>query len=480
MINTHNNCAHKKDKQMKKILSLLLVVVIAIGALAGCSSKSVSKADLEANPQLFIEEGFKISLSKSPFGSIIELKEPEATSINVAINPENKDLGYAKLNAIIANNKLSALAELDCDFEGEKINGKIFVDKENIALQFAELKEFFGTDSIGIGLKDIGENFKKSGWYQLIKDSGLEDEFKSEMEAEGLDKIDFDAVVKAYEKYYNDLQSSVENCKKYTVKESTREKVKGFEVEETISEDIVSELDKIFNTFAEDVTKAMGFDKEALGFESMPDEIKDEFKKIIGNYYTTYFIAQKTGALLEVKTNVNIEIEDEDAYYFGTINFGDDPTKMFQPSFDLEFNDGSESISIKGDSEINVKEKSFTMNVNCDAGDEDVDIKLIIDKDSNFDLNVSADEETIKLSGLFKVDGPKLNVKIDDAEVEDDEKVDIEVNIDFNAKTPVSFEYDNLLDYNKEKVEDLIEKFNESIGGYSPYEDEMSELDFTL
>ena len=206
---------------MKKIIAILLVMVVALGALAGCSSKSVSKADLESNPQKYIEEGIKTSLSKSPFGSILELKEPEATSIDVSIAPEDKDLGYIKLNSIIANKKLSALTTLDFNVEDEKIQGKLFVDAENFAVQSEALKEYFGTDAIGVGLKDVVEKFKKSGWYELIKESGLEEEFKSEMETEGLDKINFDDIVKAYEKYLNDSKAALEECKKYAVKEAT-------------------------------------------------------------------------------------------------------------------------------------------------------------------------------------------------------------------------------------------------------------------
>ena len=446
---------------MKKIIAILLVMVIALGALAGCSSKSVSKADLEANPQKYIEEGIKTSLSKSPFGSILELKEPEATSIDVSIAPEDKDLGYIKLNSIIANKKLGALTTLDFNVEDEKIQGKLFVDAENLAVQSEALKEYFGTDAIGVGLKDVVEKFKKSGWYELIKESGLEEEFKSEMETEGLDKINFDDIVKTYEKYLNDSQAALEECKKYTVKEATLGKTKGFEVEETISEDIITKFDDIFNTFAKDLAKAIGVDAEELGIEAMPDEIKDELKDIIKSYYTTYFIAKKTGAILEVKTSLNIEVEDEEAYYFAKINFGENPTKMFQPTFEAEINNGSETISIKGESTIDVKAKSFAMDIKLSTVEESANIKLTIDKDSNFKLEATDGDETVQIEGIFKVENSKLQLSFDTSKMKDIEDVNIDINIDFNAKAPSGFKYDDLLEYDKKKVEDLIAKFND-------------------
>ena len=198
---------------MKKLIAILLTMVVLLGTLSGCGKAAISKADLEANPQEIIKSAISKSFEASPLGSVVKLEEPEATSIDVSITPEDKDLGYINFNANIANNKLAALIDLDADLEGEEFKGQLFIDNSNLAIKAEALKEIFKTDTIGIKLENIVENFKKSGWYELIKDSGLEEEFASEMAVDGLDEIKLEDIAKAYEQYLNDVKTIEKECK---------------------------------------------------------------------------------------------------------------------------------------------------------------------------------------------------------------------------------------------------------------------------
>ena len=86
---------------------------------------------------------------------------------------------------------------------------------------------------------------------------------------------------------------------------------------------------------------------------------------------------------------------------------------------------------------------------------------MTINKDSNFKLEATDGDETVQIEGIFKVEDSKLQLSFDTSKVEDAEDVNVDINIDFNAKAPSSFEYDDLLEYDKKKVEDLIAKFND-------------------
>lgn len=483
---------------MKKLIAILLTMVVLLGTLSGCGKAAISKADIEANPQEIIKSAISKSFEASPLGSVVELEEPESTSIDVSITPEDKNLGYINFNANIANNKLAALIGLDADLEGEEFKGQLFIDNSNLAIKAEALKEIFKSDTIGIKLENIVENFKKSGWYELIKDSGLEEEFASEMAVDGLDEIKLEDIAKAYEQYLNDVKTIEKECKKYDIQETTieieKKKIDCFVVEETLSEELVTKFESATVKFYESLANAVGMKAEDFNVEQMTDDVKEEFNQIIDDYSVTYTIEKKTGAMVEIKAIIDTEIEEEDVYAYVKVDFGAEPTKTFCPSFELTMEADGQTVYSKGISKIDTKQKAFVLGVEYSSKYDDTDMsdyneecefKFTLDKNSNFTIEASDGDEDIKIGGIFKVDGSKMDISFDTAEIEDAENMKVSIAIDFNAKAPTGFEYDDILKYTKKEAEDLINKISDMVGSsynddYGYEVDDEDLLDFGL
>lgn len=482
---------------MKKfrILSLLLVVVMLAGMLTGCG-ETVAKKDLEADPKGYIEAAMKKSFAASPFGDIIALEDTEATSVDFEIAPADDDVKSIKAAVTFANKKLAMLANLNMEVEEEKIDATVFVDEENFALKMEQLKEIFGKEAVGLGLKDFEKTFKDSAWYKmLIVESGIEEELK----AEGGEDLDIGAMLEAYEKYLKELQDIAESCREFKVEDAELEiddkKVKCYAVTETLSKDAVDKMEKAMKKFMEDVAESVGMSKEDMGIDD--EEIMKEFKKpleeVVKSSKTTYHIAKKGGALLKITSNMKMKMDDvrynyetweaeefvRETSYDMVVNFGADPEKMFQPSFKVVMDDGDSKTTMSGKSEIDVEDKTFTLAMDFDAKyndeemaeymDQSLDIKFVLDENGKYKMTASADGEKVEFGGKFKVDGSKLTLTMDMSEIEDAEIKEIKLTIDFDAKTPKAFEYDDLMKWNEEQINDFLAKIEELSG--SAYED---------
>lgn len=485
---------------MKKIriLSIVLVLVMMVGMLTGCNE--VSKKDIEANPSVSISEALKKSFAKSPFGGLLELKDPQATSFNLNVDVGDEEVETVKLGAIVANDGSGLLIDVAATVSGETFAGKLFVDGSNLAVKIKELKDIFGTDAVGIKLDNFEQTFKESAWYDLlIVQTGAEEEF----EAEGLDNIDFKAIVDAYEKYINNMKTIADESQKFQVNETKiengKKKIACFEVVQTMDASAVDKAINAMKTLVKDVAKATGTSEEDFDMGEI-DEIKDVLKKAITSYKTTYTIDKKTGAALKINSSFNFEIESDiiyenewedggrvEKYNYGydcVVDFGTDPTNTFTPSFELKVYEDDTTTTFKGNSTIDTAKKAFVLDmvydVKCDDEemakwyDTTINVKFTLNQDGKYQMSMTDGNDKIEFGGTFKVEGSKLTFIIETSKVEEANMGDIEIIIDFNASKPQAFEYENLLAWDEEKIEDLLEAFGELNDYNDPYfEDEL-------
>ena len=87
-------------------------------------------------------------------------------------------------------------------------------------------------------------------------------------------------------------------------------------------------------------------------------------------------------------------------------------------------------------------------------------------------MTLAAEEEKIEFGGKFKVDGSKLTLTVDMGEIEDSEIKEFKIDIDFNAKAPKAFEYEDLMKWDEDKITEFLQKIEEMSG--SSFEDELS------
>lgn len=484
---------------MKKfrILSLLLVVVMLAGMLTGCGD-TVAKKDVEADPQAYIEDALKKSFATSPFGDILALEETEATSVDFEIKPADEDIKSIKAAITVANKELAMLVNLKTAIEDEKIDATVFVDKENFALKMEQLAEIFGKDAVGLGLKDFEKNFKESAWYKMIfVDAGLEEAIKDEMDGA---ELDFGKIIDAYKAYLKELENIAESCREFKVEESEieydKKTVKCYKITETMADDTAEKMGKAMKKFMKDVDEAAGMTEEYVSTDEEFEAMKKPMEELMKSSKTVYYVAKKGGAMLKITSKMNMKVDDvkynyetleaeeyvREIDYDVVVDFGAEPEKMFQPSFKIVVDDGESKQTMSGKSEIDTNEKTFTLAFKSDAKYNDKDIaeymdyavdgKFVLAEDGKYKMTLAAEEEKIEFGGKFKVDGSKLTLTVDMGEIEDSEIKEFKIDIDFNAKAPKAFEYEDLMKWDEDKITEFLQKIEEMSG--SSFEDELS------
>jgi hypothetical protein len=462
---------------MKKsrILSLLLVVAMMASMLTGCGS-IIALKDIQSDPAKYIEDGLKKSLAESPVGDILTLTDPEAVAMNMVIKPVDEE-GHIKFDATVGLKEFAMLCNLDLSVDSENMQGSIFVDENNLAVKSELLKDIFGTTAVGVGLNDFVQTLKASAWYKmLIVDSGIEEELKNE----NGETIDLQAIIDLYIAFLKDLEDISNNCVEYNVIEDAMEfgdkTVKGYKITQTTSKDAADKVAQAFEKFMDGLMNIVPVE-DAEDFESEMDEMIDEMKKtvndMIASTKTTYFVAKKGGAVLEIRYNTkktevgSLSGAERISTVDMVVNFGADPEKSFSPKFEIKMDDDGTKTSINGQAAVNTKDKTFNVDAKFEADypedyewmeDEQFDISIVLDANSNYTFNVTSGEETHALSGKFKVDGTKINFTVD-ADKEEDLDVSIEFSVDFGAKKPVAFEYEDILKWDEAKIQSLLEKF---------------------
>ena len=211
---------------------------------------------------------------------------------------------------------------------------------------------------------------------------------------------------------------------------------------------------------------------------------------------TTYYVAKKGGALLKITSKMNMKVDDvkynyetweaeeyvREIDYDVVVDFGAEPEKMFQPSFKIVVDDGESKQTMSGKSEIDTNEKTFTLAFKSDAKYNDKDVaeymdyavdgKFVLAEDGKYKMTLAAEEEKIEFGGKFKVDGSKLTLTVDMGEIEDSEIKEFKIDIDFNAKAPKAFEYEDLMKWDEDKITEFLQKIEEMSG--SSFDDELS------
>lgn len=464
----------RKTKIIFIVSAVALVVAILLGLLA-IFTPSTSLKQISANPKAYIETGLKKSFAASPIGDIVTLEDPEAIALDVAITP-TLESGHMNLNAIIALKELGILAQFDAEVEGEEFNGKFFLDKNNLAVNSDILQEIFGSASVGISLNDFMNHFKQSDWYQLlIVDSGLDEELKKE---DGSD-IDIQAILDLVVETATGIAKIYKDSVVYDVIETSIEvdgkTIEGYQIIQKRSDDVKDKTKAVTNSFSTKLQELLPEDfaeYAVLIIESLTDSIIDMIDDT--STQTTYTIAKNSGAVIELKYERTMEVVDELLDKKSTnsikcdVNFGANPENIFAPQFELEIVDGKTKHTVTGKSTVDVVTKTLKMDIDTKTEYPDYQwIKepyetttttITIDKDGNYKLTAKFDDEEIELGGKFKVDGTVAEISFDINE--GSETIHFVIKIDFNAKKPIAFEYDDLIQWDEEKILDLLEKFS--------------------
>ena len=456
-----------------KIISILLVAVMLVSLLSGCKSK-VSMKEIAADPKAYIEAGLKKSFSSSPLGDILALENPEAVALDATITPTNEELGYIKLNSVVALQELAIWAKLDADLEGEEIKGEAFLDENNIAINSELLKEVFGSASIGLKLSDdLYTRFTKSSWYKiLVIDSGLEEELKNDDGS----MIDVEAIVDLFVATMEEIEKIQEESIKYEVVESKIEvdgkSMKGYLVTQTTDAYIKEKYIAAVETFSDELQKLLPEElaaEVAEEIEFMIEDIKESTKSVSAT--ATYFIAKKGGAIIEMTYDAKMETVDtwsgEDVVNTVKfkVNFGANPEKIFSPNFEAEANIDGNKYTISGKSKVDIKEKALKLNIATNVDypeeyewleDEAATATLTIDMGGNYKLVANYDDEEVEFDGKFKVEGTAIEWTFNVNEGED--AVHFVIKADFSAKKPIAFKYEDLLIWDEERVQEFLEK----------------------
>ena len=467
-----------------KIISLTLVLALIVGLFVGChQSTTLSKQDVEANPAAYIEDGLKKSFSKSPFGDLIALQDPEAVSLVLSMVPTTEE-GYIKFDAVISNKALAILANLDADLDGEQFKGSIFIDKENLAISTEPLKDIFGTESVGISLKDFINNLKQSNWYKLlIIDSGLEEELKTE---EGAD-IDLQAIVNLFADFIKKVEQIYKESIKYDVVERIIEAdgvaVEGYKIIQTQADDVTDKFVDAAEKFVEDLRELLpseiGEDLD-VEMDSLVEDIASAIEEMTVSADIEYFIAKNGGAVIEIRYAIESTMIDEWTEEEVTsstnfvIHFGANPEEVFSPQFKLQMMEDGVKFTVNGMSTMSKETKTFNLDLDAkisypeeyELADETINAKIEFGLDGRYNATFSSGDEQIEIDGEFKVDGTKLHFT---TTIED---VEIVIDVDFNAQKPIAFEYDDILKWDEEKIQSLLESIYGSYEEdyYDPYD----------
>lgn len=476
----------------KRILSMLLVVAMMTSLLTGCGS-NVSLKDVEADPAMCVEEGLKKSLSLSPIGGLLDLEDPEAIAINVDATSIDND-EHVKFDTTIALKEVAMLCNLDLNMDGDEIKGSIFIDKDNMAVKSELLKEFFDTSSVGIGLNDFANNLKASAWYKLlIVDSGLEEELKT---ADG-ETIDLQAIIDLYVDLLKEMDAISKECVEYTVVEDVMtidgKEIKGYKIDQTTSKDAADRMAKAVEKFLNDMIGMVPAEEDVEDIQDEIDEMMSEMtetiNKMIEGTKTSYFIAKKGGAVLEMRYSSTMTMTDSWSEEEITntsdlvISFGADPEKVFAPEFSIQVVEDDTKMSMTGKGVVDIQSKSFNLDMSMSIDypedyewidDEKYDIKIALQQDGKYTLTMTDGEETHSLTGKFKIDGTKVQFSVDGNE-EEHIDLNIEIAIDFGAKKPVAFEYEDLMKWDEAKIQSWMEKMMEaSEPDYEEYDHMMN------
>lgn len=469
----------------KKLLALLLVVVTVTSMFTGCS-KSLSLKEVQADPAAYIEAGLDKTLSSSPIGKLLDIESKEAISFDLKLSPDDSD-EYIKLNGGIGHKELAILLHADAYIEDENFKGSMFLDKENIAIKADDLNDIFGTDSVGIGLKDFNTRFKNSAIYSILNDmissmAGTDGTISDAISELGIDKIDFEKITKSYNTLLDEIQKLQKECTLYEITEGKTtidgKKINTFQITTKISDDFSSKFSKLAINFYKDVidaipTALIEMDEDEI--EDLLDEVKDSLSSLVFKSEITYTLAKKGGAVLEIQEHFNqkftSELFDEDMTQSSDskITFGNDPENVFAPQIEFThvLNDKTK-VTFIGESTIDKKEQALVFdatittkifeNEKWTSDGDPIKLGLTINKDGEYNCSYKSEYDKYSASGTFEIDGAKIKFtsKIKD---EFDDVINVKLDVNLDAEKPAKFEYEDILSWNEDKWKTILESF---------------------
>lgn len=140
-------------KSTKRILSVLLVAIMVVGVLAGCSGKEKNPAELFVN-------ALDMYHDKVAENEVVKLVEKATTGGSVAVKLETGEGDEKQMFDITAYmNAAGNAASLvfDAEIEGQKIDAQMLLDQKKVVVGTTLLKNAYGID-----LEKAKDNFSTS------------------------------------------------------------------------------------------------------------------------------------------------------------------------------------------------------------------------------------------------------------------------------------------------------------------------------
>ncbi len=491
---------------MKKfrIAAIIMALFMVLASLAACGEK-LNVETVNADPMTYINEGMKLTLDGTPFAKLVDPSDKAAFDIKIDSEETKIDLSLA-LDAAAMKGAMELEYEAPESYEFDEETGEetpvgsaknsfaaYYADKQ-LAIKTDLLKDYLGTDSVGVDFGMTKEELKETELYKaLVNILGITEEDFSELET----AVDFEAVKKAINGYIDDIKKI--STEEFTVGEATEEtlvigetEVKTIVVPLTYNE---KTMDNIVGETMQMLTDIIGAVKEEYleGSEMTEDDIKEALKEATElmpemKQTVKYYLSAKTGALVKITTENETKSEDELGETVVTktnfeIVFGADPTAAFLPTFTATNNSNGNKLTVDGKS--SVVDGKFVLEGNLaydekeeDEGDGSLTYKFELGTDGAYTLtltNTSKDAEkddVVVITGTLKATDNGIEFSADlrkayDEEIAGDDITDIKLTVTLGQDVPAMPEYKNIFDFKEEDLgflEDMM-----GMGGNAEY-----------
>ena len=486
---------------MKKILSLVLVLVLMLSAMLMIACGGVDEKDFEKDPTAALEiamnnaTGDFIVINKN-IGKVI-LGALEKGSVAIKFDGK-ENIPVSFIETIFMDSKNDKyVSDTKVTFDGKDYTGKIFVDKAGIALNSQSL---LGSDkTLLVNMSTLATKFTSSKIAELFE---IPDEAKPE-----IDKM-LAQVKDLYEASFEDSD-----------KDLTEEirKLQDKYLKATISSETVGEVDCVVVTYTMDKTALVSFYKDVLKLylDELSKEDKDALKELIAgeatdkdldaiiseeleeslkdvviNSKVKSYVSKKENKLIKTTYDVTSKVpvisfdsnnqvmpiseteETVDVSIKGEVTYSADKIVL---DFDIEAMEEKVSIDLTFDKSVEGKVNKYSFDLDVGYGAASVElIKGYVTHDTaSGDIVLSADvylgdeelgTEKVELKGNLKVENKKVTAKLTSVKIGDN-TIELELSVVFeqlDSIPSVPTDAKDIVDLTEEEITTIMGEFMQS------------------
>lgn len=422
---------------MKKtrLLALVFALVICVPLLFSCAQDALTLEAVKEDPLKFLQEGQRSTWSATPMNVLLT----EADTYSWEIGLDSAETGEMELAVFADEANEKAVLSLSAEevFQGE---AALYLSKEELVASSPMLSFIDEGEALGLKLSLDKEDIMESATYKALVDFGLGGELGEIIAAlEGLDLSDW-------------TESAADASELFTV-EAVEEGKAALPDGETDSIVLTLKLnekafEEYYDAMLEGMLVGMGDELPAETREMILEEAKASLPAITGEF--DYYLSKRNGDLILVVADLTMTSEGEDTAIHLEFAYGAEPSKLFLPSFICTAESGGEKIEFSAKSSIS--DGTLVLDGTVSDGEETLGtLKLTLQQDGNYVLELIDEEETITLTGVLKATETGLEFTL-----EAEDELELRMAYETGVTLPETPEYKDLLDFTAEEIQSVI------------------------